>query len=131
MQKERKGQSARRKGSIEKETTTNLLGVLHREQQRFEEAESLLSQALDGRQRKLGNDHPATLESMHDIGKLNLEQGQYEEAEAKLIEAYEGRTGKLGPEHPHTGETVECLVKLYEAWGKPAKAKEWQAKLPR
>jgi len=37
---------------------------------------------------------------------------------------------KLGDTHPHTIESLNNLIDLYEAWGKPEKAKEWRAKLP-
>jgi len=41
----------------------------------------------------------------------------------------EGRRLKLGDTHPHTIESLNKLIALYEAWGKPEKAKEWRAKL--
>ena len=52
-----------------------------------------------------------------------------EEAEKLLLEAVEGRRLKLGDNHPHTLESINNLIVLYEAWGKPEKAKEWRAKL--
>jgi len=42
----------------------------------------------------------------------------------------EGRRRVLGDDHPHTLESWSNLIELYEAWGKPEKAKQWQAKLP-
>ena len=33
-------------------------------------------------------------------------------------------------DHPHMRESMKDLIDLYEAWGKPEKAKEWRAKLP-
>ena len=51
--------------------------------------------------------------------------------EPRLLEAVEGRWLKLGEEHPHTLESWNKLIELYEAWGKPEKAEEWRAKLPR
>ena len=51
---------------------------------------------------------------------------------APLIrEALEGRRLKLGDTHPHTLESWNNLIELYEAWGKPEKAKEWREKLPK
>ncbi|MHC4556852.1 MAG: tetratricopeptide repeat protein [Planctomycetota bacterium] len=47
-----------------------------------------------------------------------------------LVEAVEGRRLKLGDTHPHTLQSWNGLIDLYEAWGKPEKAKEWRAKLP-
>jgi hypothetical protein len=38
---------------------------------------------------------------------------------------------KIGDTHPHTLESWNNLIDLYEAWGKPEKAKEWRAKLPK
>jgi hypothetical protein len=34
------------------------------------------------------------------------------------------------PQDPKAGEVMQLLIQLYEAWNKPEKAKEWQAKLP-
>jgi len=57
-------------------------------------------------------------------------QARYDEAEELLLEAVEGRHLKLGDTHPRTLESWQNLIDLYEAWGKPEKAKEWRAKLP-
>jgi len=43
----------------------------------------------------------------------------------------EGRRLKLGDNHPHTLKSWNNLIDLYEAWDKPEKAEEWQAKLAR
>jgi len=48
-----------------------------------------------------------------------------------LLEAVEGRYSKLGDTHPHTIESLNNVIALYEAWGKPEKAQQWRAKLPR
>ena len=37
---------------------------------------------------------------------------------------------KLSDTHSHTLESMRNLIKLYEAWNKTEKAKEWRAKLP-
>ncbi|UCC97418.1 MAG: tetratricopeptide repeat protein [Phycisphaerales bacterium] len=86
-------------------------------------------QASGGRQLKLGNDHPDTLESKNDLAVLYKEQAEYQEAEDLLLEALEGRRLRLGGTHPHTLESWNNLIGLYEAWNKPEKAKEWRAKL--
>lgn len=38
---------------------------------------------------------------------------------------------KLGDRHSHTQKSLNNLIELYEAWGKPEKAEEWRAKLPK
>ena len=106
------------------------LGVLRYQQQRYDEAESLLRQAFAGRQGKLGPDHPACFESMHELALLYIAQARYKDTEPLLLEAYNGREAKLGPEHPHTIESLKQLVTLYESWLKPEKANECRAKLP-
>ncbi|MFC1634311.1 hypothetical protein ACFL5Z_05670 [Planctomycetota bacterium] len=50
--------------------------------------------------------------------------------EQLLIEAIIGRRLILGDTHPHTQHSLNNLIGLYEAWNKPEKANEWQAKLP-
>ena len=90
----------------------------------------LFHEALEARKLKLGDDHPATLETKNDLAVLYKEQGRYEESEKYLLEAVKGRLSKLGDKHPHTIESLKNLFDLYEAWNKPEKAKEWRAKLP-
>ena len=85
---------------------------------------------MEARRRKLGDDHPETLETMIDLAVLYKEQGRYEEAEPLLLAAVEGRHLKLGEKHPHTLESLNNLIDLYEAWNKPEKAEQWRAKLP-
>jgi hypothetical protein len=58
-----------------------------------------------------------------------MQQTRHDEAEQLLLDAFNGRTTKLGPEHPHTLDSLRNLIRLYEAWNKPEKAKEWQEKL--
>jgi len=90
----------------------------------------MLHQALHGRQHKLGPDHPACYESMHELAVLYKEQARYEEAEKYLLKAVEGRRLKLGDTHPHTIESLNNLIDLYKAWNKPELAKQWRVKLP-
>jgi hypothetical protein len=91
--------------------------------------EDLLAEALKHRKLKLGEDHPDTLESLHDFGVMYLEQARYEDAEPLLLLAFQGRETKLGPQHPRTIDSLKQLVSLYELWGKPDEAERWRAKL--
>ncbi|MFC1637222.1 tetratricopeptide repeat protein [Planctomycetota bacterium] len=47
--------------------TINNITLLRREQHRYDKAEPLLVEALDGRRLKLGDTHPHTLESWHNL----------------------------------------------------------------
>ena len=48
------------------ETTTDL-AMLYKEQVRYDEAEPLLLEAIQGRRLKLGDTHPRTLESLNNL----------------------------------------------------------------
>jgi len=65
------------------------------------------------------------------IHYLYNSRGQFAEVERRLIKAMEFSRRVLGEEHSETQACHEDFVKLYEAWGKPEKAEEWRAKLPR
>jgi len=65
------------------------------------------------------------------LAVLYKEQSRYDEAKRFFLDAIEGRRLKLGDTHPHTLESWHNLIDLYQAWGKPEKAEEWRAKLPR
>lgn len=60
---------------------------------------------------------------------LFKEQPLYNKAERLVFEVIEGRRLKLGDTYPHTLQSLNNLIEPYEAWGKPEKASEWQAKL--
>ena len=103
--------------------------VLFREQGQHDEAEKLLAEARDIRQTTLGHDHPATLESKHELAVLYMAQSKFDKAEPLLLEAFHGRESKLGPEHPRTVDTLKQLIQLYDAMNKPDEVKKWRVKL--
>ena len=107
------------------------VAVLYMDQARYEEAESWFKNVLTLRRQVLGEQHPHTLESMNGLAVLYKVQARYDEAEPLLLEAIEGRRLKLGDKHPHTQDSMRNLIALYEAWGKPEKAAQWRARMPR
>ncbi len=108
----------------------NGLAELYTAQRRFDEAESILTNALESSRRTLGDDNPWTLTTLNNLATVNKKQAKYQYSEDLLIEAVEGRIQKLSRQHPDTIESLNNLIELYEAWGKPEKAEEWRAKLP-
>jgi tetratricopeptide (TPR) repeat protein len=52
-----------------------------------------------------------------------------EHAEAVLLRAFDLSITESDPHDPKTAEITQLLIKLYEAWGKLERAKEWRAKL--
>jgi len=112
-------------------TVARHLGSLYRELERYDEAEQLLVPALDTNGRLFGEEDQATLRSMVDVAELYRDQGHYNKAEQLLLNAEETSHRVFGNDHEITNICVNNLTKLYEAWNKPEKAQEWQAKLPK
>jgi len=93
------------------------------------EAESLYTQVLKARRRSLGEEHPQTLSAMYKLALALQKQGKLEEAEPLASKYYERSDAAFEASHTHTQNALMLLVKLYEAWGKPGQAAEWQASL--
>jgi len=83
----------------------------------------------EARHRRLGRNHPSTLETMNDLAVLYKEQARYDKAEKLLLDVIESRRFKLGDQHPHTIESLNKLIDLYEVWDKLQKAAQWRAKM--
>jgi hypothetical protein len=69
------------------------------------------------------------------LGEVLTGLARYPEAEPLLLSAQKDlneRREKIRPlDRPATlRDSVERLVRLYQAWGKPADAEEWKKKLP-
>lgn len=56
--------------------TKNDLAVLYKEQAHYEEAYPLMLEAVEGRRLKLGDTHPHTLESWHNLIELDEAWGK-------------------------------------------------------
>ena len=103
----------------------NDFGVLRREQQRHKEAESLLRQALDGRQHKLGPDHPACFESMHELVLVYIAQKDYDRGRTSPARSLpRPPNARLGLKHQDTLESLKQLVTLYEVLEQTGRSRE-------
>ena len=63
------------------------------------------------------------------LGTALAGQGKYAEAEKLLLESLATRSTKWGARHEWTLDSIRGLISLYEAWGKPEKAREYRARL--
>jgi tetratricopeptide (TPR) repeat protein len=75
----------------------------------YESSHPHLSFALETRRRLLGDEHPDTLRSNHDMGVLNQVDRRYRDAEPHLRQAMDGRRRVLGDTHPDTLNTIRWL----------------------
>ncbi|MDA1273017.1 MAG: serine/threonine-protein kinase [Verrucomicrobia bacterium] len=100
--------------------------------QKFAEAEALLRECLELRQKSMPGDW-RTFHTRSMLGAALSGQQRFAAAEPLLLEGYEGlkeREQRLpASNRVKIREAGERLVQLYEAWGKPAEAAEWKAKL--
>lgn len=85
---------------------------------RYEEAEPLLTRALETRRRIHGERHPDVATSLHCLGWLRWKQGRLDEAEQLLRSALDLRTSLLGERHPEVLKTLEELGAVLEHRGK-------------
>jgi non-specific serine/threonine protein kinase/serine/threonine-protein kinase len=94
------------------------MGNVYRNLGLYPEAEELLEQALEGRERVLDRNHRETLESRADLAGLYVKQGRYDEAEAPSLAVLTVRRQTLGAEHPDTLTALNDLALVYELQGR-------------
>ncbi|XRB16584.1 EF-hand domain-containing protein [Pseudoscourfieldia marina] len=110
-------------GTLDKKTraTSELLmdvAELLRQQGKYDDAEPLHREALDGRRRELGDAHPDTLMSINNLALLLDDQGKYADAESLYREALDGSRRDLGDADPRTLVFISNLATLLTQQGK-------------
>ncbi len=91
----------------------------------YESAMPLQEQALKTRRQELGDDHPATLTSIGNMGVLLVSMGKNEEALPFLREALESRRRVLGDDHRSTLSSINNMGHLLQAMGKLKEAEPY------
>ncbi len=81
-------------------------GDLTTKARKLAEAEPFCIEAMEGRRRVLGDEHPDTLESIDRMGNLLQSQGKLNEAEPYHREALAGQRRVLGDQHDETLRTI-------------------------
>ncbi len=94
------------------------LGGTYQRLGEYDASEPHLERARLLRRRELGEEHPDTLTSMHDLGWLYNVQGRYQEAEILIRETLEIRKRVLGEEHDRTLASMHILALLYANQGR-------------
>jgi hypothetical protein len=92
------------------------------------EAEPLLRECLEIRQKSLPPGDWLTAEAQSLLGGCLSEQARYAEAEALLVAGCLALEKAPGVPAGFRAETRKQIVRLYESWGKPEKAALWRAK---
>jgi eukaryotic-like serine/threonine-protein kinase len=104
-------------------TVLRNIGVLRQNRGDQAGAESALRQALAIHTKALGETHLQTALSSNRLGQVLTAQKKYAEAETMLLRARNIRVAALGPTAQPTRAVEQDLIKLYDAWEKPEKAK--------
>jgi eukaryotic-like serine/threonine-protein kinase len=86
------------------------------------EAEKLLSEALAGQRRLLGDDHPETATMMENLGNVWYRQGRREEAARNLENIIAIRTRAFGADSEPVARSTANLATVYWASGNDAAA---------
>jgi len=83
----------------------------------IDEATPLYREVIEMRRQTLGDRHPDTLTSIHNLGRLLTDQGRLDEAAELLREALEARRQTLGHRHPDTLASINELGRLLKDKG--------------
>jgi len=90
----------------------------------IDEATPLYREVIEMRRQTLGDRHPDTLTSIHNLGRLLTDQGRLDEAAELLREALEARRQTLGHRHPDTLASINELGRLLKDKGELDEAAE-------
>ncbi len=91
----------------------------------YKKAEGLYEKSLRIRERALGEEHPDTAMSYHNMAELYFLQGNYEFALAYFIKAYKILMNKLGIEHPNTKICYQNMEIAYAKWKPEGGFEQW------
>jgi tetratricopeptide (TPR) repeat protein len=77
---------------------------------RYRQALTLQGEALAGLRKALGNDHPHTMHSMHNLALTRRELGDLQGARELFEQTLAARRRVLGDDHPHTLGSMSHLA---------------------
>jgi eukaryotic-like serine/threonine-protein kinase len=107
------------------------LALAYVSQGRFGQSEPLAREALEA-EKKIQPDDWQRFRAASLLGASLAGEKKYAEAEPLLLEGYQGMLARIDriavPDRYHLELAHQWLVQLYQAWGKPDKAAEWEKK---
>ncbi|KAM7209901.1 kinesin light chain, partial [Rhypophila decipiens] len=87
-------------------------------QGRYDIAEQMLSKARKAREKELGREDMATLETISLFALVQKDQGRWKEAESLFVQVMETSSRVLGEEHPDTLTSMANLASTYRNQGR-------------
>jgi len=94
----------------------NHLGVLLKQQGRLQEAEELLTRALNGFEESLGTNHLCTAEAAYNYAVLSVQVGKRRKAASLFGKSHRGLAEALGVEHQHTLDALHWELKCQKSF---------------
>jgi tetratricopeptide (TPR) repeat protein len=99
-------------------TSLKNVGLLYRDQGKYEEAEPLLLRALKIHEEQLGENHPDIATSLNNLGLIYQKQEKYEKAECLFLRSLKIFKEQLGENHPNMATSLNNVGLLYRDQGK-------------
>ncbi|KAG9107965.1 hypothetical protein FRC07_008549 [Ceratobasidium sp. 392] len=96
---------------------------------RWQQAEQLQVQVVDGMKQALGELHPHTLTSMANLASTYRNQGRWDEAELLQVQVVDARKQALGELHPDTLRSMANLALTYSNQGRWDEAESLQVQV--
>ena len=94
------------------------LAVVRYQSGRFEEAEALYAETLEGRKTLLGPEHPDTMRVYGRLAIVYRHMERWQEAEAIHHEVVAFNRAHYGDEHPRTLNAISRFASFYLGWGR-------------
>jgi non-specific serine/threonine protein kinase/serine/threonine-protein kinase len=92
----------------------------------FARAETLYRDAIELHRRVSGDSHQRTSRVRANLSSMYVKQSRFSEAEPLALKSYEGLLEAFGAGHESTVGGIKDLIRLYEAWDRPAAAERWR-----
>jgi tetratricopeptide (TPR) repeat protein len=102
---------------LERLDLLEVVGMLYLGQGNYSEAAPFLKECFDKRTSILGENHPDTLKSMHNLAVLCDKKGEYDQAHPLYVQCLEKRKSTLGENHLDTLNSMNNLAGLYKNQG--------------
>jgi len=103
----------------------DVIGRFYKRLYKFDEAKPEFVEVLAIRRRILGDNHPDTLSSLHNMGILLYREAKYDDAEVHFLQALEGRRDRLGDKHRDTLASITAMGHVLKAQKKLNEAGEY------
>jgi len=95
----------------------SMLGSTYRSRGKYDEAEQLDLEVVEGRKEAFGNDHAETLEAISSLASTYRSRGKYDQAEELDLQVIEGQKRVIGDDHAETLKAISNLASTYRSRG--------------